>query len=218
MFTYQSFDVDITRSLSNQGLRWPERGEAGSDSGLGCNRSYVDLRALSWGDARRIFELEATLIERIEAAADPEEEYEQIEDELYEDDEGLFGLDIGVASTVAALCAAGCVTCSSCNAGAYGGHHREHYPVVAFFAKARHVEPVLLCAGEAGVGIENADGMVIAFTDDIRNMRLFAAALIRNRSALRALRDNKRNDAGTGVTKKAGTDLHELPLFRKRLG
>jgi hypothetical protein len=187
MFIGRKFEVAITRSLSNQGLRWPERGEASNERNLGCNRAYVDLRGLTWNDAQRLFELETSLIERIEAATDPDEEREQVEEELYEDDEGLFGLDIGVASTTAALCAARCITCSSCNAGAYGGSHHESYPVVAFFAKPHHVDLLLKCAEEAEIGLENAEGVVIAFASDIRNMRSFASELIRNRTKFRAV-------------------------------
>lgn len=194
MFSYPKFEVDITRSLSNQGLRWPGSGEAANERNLGCNRSYIDLRGLTWNDAQRVLELETDLVERIEAAADPDEEYRKIEDELYEDDEGLFGLDVGVAAATVALCAAKCVTCSSCNAGAYGGTHHESYPVVAFFAKREHVEPLLKCAAEAGIGLENGDGMVVAFASDIRNMRSFASALIRSRPAFQAAMRNKRNN------------------------
>jgi hypothetical protein len=198
MFTYPKFEVDIIRALSNQGLRWPGSGEAANERNLDCNRSYIDLRGLTWNDAQRVFELETDLVKRIEAAADPDEEYGKIEDELYEDDEGLFGLDIGVAAATVALCAAKCITCSSCNAGAYGGSHHESYPVVAFFAKPQHVEPLLKCAEEAGIGLENADGMVIAFASDIRNMRSFAGALIRGRATFQAVARNKRNDRSPG--------------------
>lgn len=194
MFSSQKFEVNVTRSLSSEGLRWPGRGEASNERNLGCNRAYIDLRGLTWEDAERVFELESTFIERIEAAPDPEQEYAQIEEELYEDDEGLFGLDIGVASTTVALCAAQCVTCSSCNAGAYGGNHHEEYPVVAFFAKPHHVELLLQCAEEAGIGLDNADGVVSAFASSIRNMRSFASCLMRNRAGFRAAMRKKRND------------------------
>ena len=140
-----------------------------------------------------MFDLESTLIERLEAADDPEEEYEQVEDELYDDDEGLFGLDIGVASTTVALAAARCVTCSSCNAGAFGGSHHESYPVVAFFAKPQQVELLLECAEEAGIGLENAEGIVVAYASDIRSMRSFAQALIRNSARFRAAMRHRTN-------------------------
>lgn len=188
MINYQKFEVEITRSLSRNGLRWPARGEATSEANLGCNRAYSDLRGLSWSEAARVLELGTRLIERLEAASDSDEEYDLIADELYEDDEGLFGLDIGVASTAIALSAAGCIPCSSCNAGAYGGSHYEQYPVVAFFAKPPQVDLLLRCAEEANVGIENdASGIVTAYADDIRNMRVFANALIRDKTLFRTV-------------------------------
>jgi hypothetical protein len=61
--------------------------------------------------------------------------YEIITEELYENESWLFGLDIGVASTVIALSAARCVPFSSCNGGAYGGSHHEFHLVVAFYAR-----------------------------------------------------------------------------------
>jgi hypothetical protein len=183
---YRKFDVEIARSLTS-GLRWPARDEASSERSLGCNRSYLDLRGMTWPDASRVFDLEETLIDRLEHAQDLDEEYALIEDELYDDDEGLFGLDIGVASTVIALSAAGCVPCSSCNAGAYGGTHHELYPTVAFFAKPKHINLLLQCALEANVGIENdSSGAVVVYADDIRNLRTFACALVRRKGAIRA--------------------------------
>lgn len=83
-------------------LSWPGRGEATDESGLGGNRDYIDLRSLSWSEAQRVYNLEGELIARIENGEEPDE----IEDELYEEpDHHLYGLDIGVASTVAAVSA-----------------------------------------------------------------------------------------------------------------
>jgi hypothetical protein len=210
MFNYVTFDVDITRELDARNLRWPERGEAMSESCLGGNRSYADFRGLSWTDAQRLFELETALIEKIETAVDPETEHDEIEDELCETDEGLNGLDMGVASATAALCAAGCVTCTSCNGGAFGGHHHESYPLVAFFVKAYHIAPLVSCAERAAVGLESVDGLVIAFANDIRAMRSFAAALISDRSVFRAARPKR---SGAKTRKESIPDCSALPLF-----
>ncbi|MFA6267838.1 MAG: hypothetical protein WC670_19240 [Pseudolabrys sp.] len=192
-----TFDVKITRSVARNNLRWPERGEALDESGLGCNRAYMDLRFCTWRDAKRVFDQESVLIERLEAAADLDEEYELIVEELYEEDEGLFGLDIGVASSAIALSAAGCVSCSSCNAGAYGGSHYELYPVVAFFAKAQQVDLLLQFAEEANIGLENGgSGIVVAYAGDVRNMRAFADALIRKKTDFRVAARRKRAEVG----------------------
>jgi len=126
-YSYPIFDVSIVREVDRSNLRWPERGEAADETGLGCNREYTDLRRLSWVEARRVYELESSLIYRLESATDIDDEYHAIEDELLEDYPGLYGLDIGIASTVVALSAARCVPFSSCNAGALGGRrHARH--------------------------------------------------------------------------------------------
>jgi hypothetical protein len=194
MFAHRQFDVNITRSLDGA-LRWPAPGEAADESGLGMNRQYGDLRGVSWKDAKGVFEHETTLIERLEASEDPEEECELIIEELCEHDVGLFGLDMGVASTAIALSAAGCITCTCCNAGAFGGNHAEHYPVVAFFAKPRQVNLLMECAEEAGAGLENHKGMAVVFANDVPRMRLFAAALIRQSVKFR--------DLGRGTRKRS---------------
>ncbi len=93
-------------------------------------RQYAYLRRLPWSYAKRVYDLETQIIGRLEGAGDPEEEIDQIEDELYEEDaDHLYGLDLGVASTVVALSAARCLPFSSCNAGAFGGSHLDgHSP------------------------------------------------------------------------------------------
>jgi hypothetical protein len=209
MFAHRLFDVKITRSLDGP-LRWPDPGEAADESGLGMNRSYGDLRGMSWKDAKGIFEHETSLIDRMEAADDPEEEQERITEEMYEHDVGLFGLDMGVASAAIALSAAGCITCTCCNAGAFGDGHAENYPVVAFFAKPRHVELLLKCAEEAGVGLENHEGTAIVFANDIRRMRLFATALIQQSGKFRELGRGTRKSAVKVLEQQAATSSSQL--------
>lgn len=184
MFEHVEFDVVPIRAVDPKRVGWPRRGEAGHDSALGGNRHYADLRRLSWADATRILAAERELIGRIEAAEDAEAECDLIEDELYESDEGLLGLDLGVASTVVALSAAGCVPFSSCNGAAFGGAHKEAYPLIAFFARPRAAALLLKLGEETGVGLENGDnGCLIAYANDIRRLLNLAAAIIRDRKA-----------------------------------
>jgi len=186
MVRYQKFEIEIRRVIDRNYLRWPERGEAGAERNLGCNREYQDLRGFSWRDAERVAKFESQLISRLEAVTNAEEEYEEIIDELYEDDEGLFGLDIGVAAVVVGLSAAGCIPCTSCNAGAYGGTHHEQYPLVAFFAKPTHIALLLQCAEETCVGLENDEsGIIIVYAKDIRDMLAFATALAASKKQFR---------------------------------
>jgi hypothetical protein len=189
MFRYELFDVVTERNVGAGGLRWPEGDEADDDRGLGCNREYCDLRDLEWIDAEEVFASESELISRIETAEDPERAYEDIDEESYEEPERLMGLDIGVASLVVALSAAGCVPFSSCNAGAFGGSHREWHPVVVFCARKAAIGPLLECAERAGAGlIRDESGHLIAYANDIRKMRLFTRAVMDRREEFDALK------------------------------
>jgi hypothetical protein len=191
MFTYPQFDVEVIRKVEAEQLGWPDRGEADEDSGLGCNRMYADLRGLSWGDAKKAVALERDLVKRVESAADPPGEYEKIEEDLFESDEGLWGLDLGVASVVVALSAAKCIPFSSCNGGAFGGRHQEIYPVVAFYARPQMLELLIASAEEADVGLEGGEYLV-AYANDVRKMHAFAESIIRRRSQFRAIRIGSR--------------------------
>jgi hypothetical protein len=200
IFTHTIFEVEIERNVITEHLGWPEPGAASTDSGLGLNRCYADLRRLPWSEAKRVYAREEELVARIAASDDPEEEYEIIEDELYEDPEGIYALDIGLASTVVALSAARCVPFSSCNAGAFGGSHHELYPVVAFYGRPEMLVLLLECAEVSGVGLcnENGGGLVV-YAADIRHMRAFAHALIQRRAASRALRFSRQRNIEDGL-------------------
>lgn len=193
MFTYPTFHADIIRHVVVAPMRWPAKSERGEDAALGGNRQFADLTGLAWSEAADIFEVETALIARIERAPDAEQEYELIEDELYDGDD-LCGLDIGVASAVAALSAARCIPFTSCNASSFGGNHAETYPLVGFFARSQQLELLLAAATEAQVGLENSDGgCLVVYANDVRKLRLFAAALIRERNAFDSLHLAGRN-------------------------
>lgn len=150
MFEHIHFEVEIERKVVAERLRWPTEKQARDDGGLGGNRDYYDLRGLSWSEAYDVHVAERELIKRIEQAEDPDEEYDLIEEEFTEDPSPILGLDVGVASTVAALSAARCVPFASCNGGAFGGSHHESHPLVAFCARREHVKLLLEAAEQAG--------------------------------------------------------------------
>jgi hypothetical protein len=185
MFKYPVFDVEVARKINFDDLRWPERGEAADEQGLGCNRSYMDMRGISWTTARAVFAEEAELISKIEAAAEPAEFYSDIEDEGLA---GIDGIDVGVASTVFSLSAARCIPFSSCNGGVFGGHHAEVHPVVAFFSRPPIAALLLECAEEAQSGLCNSADCLLAYADDIRAMTRFAAAITSRSKAFRKIR------------------------------
>jgi hypothetical protein len=130
---------------------------------------------------------------RLEAADDADEEYDLLQDELYEDpDPNLYGLDLGIAAAVIGLSAAKCVPASSCNAGTFGGSHHELYPLVAFYARKETVVHLLSCAEEAEIGLEGTDyGAIVAYADGVPAMRRFAASLIRSSSLFNSIEFSK---------------------------
>lgn len=128
------------------------------------------------------------MIRSIETAEDPEQAYDTLIEQLYEDPEGVYGLDLGVAGVTIALSAGRCIPFSSCNAGAFGGHHHESHPVVAFYARPEMVDLLLVCAEEAGCGLENGDGYLIVYDQTIDGLISFGGAIIAHRKEFRTLR------------------------------
>jgi len=208
MYEYLKFEVEIIRDVSKHCAYWPEARAAEDDSGLGGNRQYMDLRRMPWTEAARVNQLEEELVTRMESATDPEDEYEKIDEELYEDPEGLYGLDLGVASSVVALSAARCLPFSSCNAGAFGGSHHERYPLVAFYAREQSLGLLLECAVTSGIGlVVEETGEVVAYAADIRHMRAFANILVSKRADFRSIRSPRASHTGSRLErgKSSGT-------------
>lgn len=169
--------VDKVREIKIDELWWPDKRQAAR--GLAGNKEYRDFRGFAWEDADRILTFEEDLVNRIENSGDPDGTYQEALDELYEDDEGLLGIDIGVAGVVLSLSVAGCIPFTSCNGGVYGDHHREHYLLVGFYAHPRVVPILLKAAIEADIGL-TGKGEVFAYSDTVRSMLTFARSLLKN--------------------------------------
>lgn len=200
-FNYPTFDVEIVRQVNPNDLFLPEPWECTDDRNLGCNREYVDMRDYSWEDVQRVIELEERNIRHIEESPDPDvigsfTVAAEAEEDWDEEDRDLaelflaeeFGpavdLDLGIASTAAALSAAGCIPYISCNAGAFRGWHQEKYPSVDFYATPEAITLLLKCAEKADVGLEHifeAYNPLTVYADDIRKMRDFANALLEHK-------------------------------------
>lgn len=186
------FDVPIERK-SVSGLAWPEEDRLETDSGLGGNRQYVDLRDCDWDDYEEAAACEADLIARLEGLEDDEARSELIEAwESYDDPDvdifALMGLDIGVASVVVALSASGCAPCTSCNGGAFGDGHHESHPLVVFFCRQALAPLLLECAEETDVGLVGAEGGLMVYSRTIGAMRAFGAALHRRRDEIHVIK------------------------------
>jgi hypothetical protein len=184
------FELDIERSVDLKALGWPERGAARAE-GFGGNRNYGDLRGCSWEEAQRILEIEQAILARLESATDFADVLDRVNkelDELYDEgDSVLFGLDIGVASTVISLSAARCIPFSSCNGGSFGEHHHESFPLVTFFAKPEWIPAITDAAEEANAGLCNS-GEALAVYAQIKDMLALARGLMARRALFRNLR------------------------------
>jgi hypothetical protein len=109
--------------------------EADESGYLAGNQMYQDLRGYGWLDVAHTLEVERRLIAQLQGAADLEAEAARIYDErldCFEPSDGLWGLDIGVASATIALSALGAIPVGSCNAGGFGGHHQGAIPMSPF--------------------------------------------------------------------------------------
>lgn len=186
------------RCVNLASLVWPPEEEADDESGLGCNRDYQDLRHLTVDHVRLYLDLERQIIERIARGEDPEDVIDDVEANapMPENPElqlefllrgGLmFGLDLGVASTVAALAALGCAPFSSCNGAAFGGTHVSDHPYVAFHAQPHHLPALIAAAEKADAGLGNdaiGAGAVLVYADDVETMRRFAQHLAESTTA-----------------------------------
>lgn len=199
IFEHKTFSVDIAEDISLDRLRWPLLGEAGHDAGLGLNREYQDLRGASWKSAKMALEEERRVILQIETSLNPEVIYDDYEDERFAEGEDLlFGLDIGVASTVLSLSAARCIPFSSCNGAAFFGHHKERHPLVAFFARREALPLLSQAANESNAGLSsNEYGELIVYSNHIRSMLSFSTAIIKRSKEFRALKFTKGQNGQT---------------------
>jgi hypothetical protein len=141
--------------------------EADESGYLAGNQMYQDLRGYDWLDVARTLEVERRLIAQLQGSADLEAEAARIDDErldCFEPSEGLWGLDIGVASATIALSALGAIPVGSCNAGGFGGQHQGAYPYVSFFLRGALPEFVISISRAASVGLRSdADGLAQIF-------------------------------------------------------
>jgi hypothetical protein len=158
----QSLDVDRLLELSETAAI-----EADESGYLAGNQMYQDLRGYGWLDVAHTLDVEHRLIAQLQGTADLEAEAARIDDDrldCFEPSDGLWGLDIGVASATIALSALGAIPVGSCNAGGFGGHHQGAYPYVSFFLGGAPPEFVVSISRTASVGLRSdADGLAQIF-------------------------------------------------------
>lgn len=164
--------VDLTQ------LGWPPDSDLASEDHF--VRGYIDMRGLTWDDANEALNLERELLAcgagNLAAAEEAVSDEEQFD---------LYGLDVGVASSVAALSAANCTQIASCNGGV--GHHESH-PLVAFYCRKGRVRDILKAAELAGCGLVNGDsGLLVLYAVHVDAFMCFAEKLIEMRDSLKPL-------------------------------
>lgn len=169
-----SDELAIVRLVDKLRLGWPTEDVASSEDGAFGNHAYVDLRGATWEEARETLDGEQRLLGELEEYFEDDANYVELA-------EILGGLDLGTASVVMALSAAGCVPVSSCNGER--GHHEWH-PAVAFFSPPALLPDLLGAAADAGCGLENYDlGTVIVYGREVAQLVAFATELIRRQPA-----------------------------------
>jgi len=175
-------EVDLRIVVNPRGMVWPSEGEfrGWEKDGAMANHSFVDLRDLDREEAESILEDEWELVEAAakEIASTPEEFLDRFDaleryDEYVSDHPELSGIDLGVASAVAALSVIGCAPFSSC-AG-----HGGNAPHVVFYARRKHVAVLKAAAraGRAGL-VNNDEGRLEVFGASIMIMLRFAEQLL----------------------------------------
>jgi len=187
-------DVIIKLSVNLSELSWP--GESALATEEYFVRGYQDMRGLTWDDACETLKLEKKLIDRYPGdLSDAEESVFEKE----EDVSGLYGLDLGIVSTVVALSAAGCAPVASCNGAS--GHH-EAYPLVAFCCRKGRVRDILKATEIANCGLYNGEsGALVVYGGNVKTLMKFAEVLIAQRESLKPL-SNPNQKSIRGQSKK----------------
>lgn len=178
------YPVEIVRRLDGalEQITADELEAAEEEGFLAGNAQFFQLGPVTRADLATAIAVEEGLIARIAAAEDLDTAAQEIEEErlaAFDDVEALWGLDIGVASAVAAAVALGGTPFASCNAGGFGGHHSAAHPHVALYLNSDVAERFLLVARQAGVGLISPAGHGLLYADRDLALLEFARATLR---------------------------------------
>lgn len=134
-------DVDLRIDVDVRELRVLTADEV--EYGWTINREYAYMGQLSWEEVRHVIEVESAALATADRRSATAEEFEQacekLSDDLLED---LGGLDLGAASAVTALSAAGFISAYSCRGHPAGYRYNggSKHPAILTAADARHFE------------------------------------------------------------------------------
>ena len=169
--------VVARRQVDPRQLGWLNGRRAETRSSFPANRDYVDLRGRTLAQLEAQLALEDAGWARLAADAYSPRALAEAE-QMQRLSPGAPMLDFGIASTVVAVSALGCVPVMSCRGRSLGAHaHRYLAPMATFYARGTHV-PVLLRAAEAAdVSLVNTGAKLEVYSEDLRKMHAFATAL-----------------------------------------
>lgn len=169
--------VIARRHVDPKQLGWLTGKRAESRPNFPANRDYIDLRGMTLADLDAELDLEQrgyALLEAQDYAPPAVEEA----DRLQRQSATVPQLDFGIATTVVALSAFGCVPVMSCRGRSLGAHgHQFPAPMVTFYARKAVVAALLAAAESADVSLVNSAAKLEAYSEDLRRMRAFAIAL-----------------------------------------
>lgn len=205
-------DISVERSVDPSLIRWPMKDILSGQEGENVNRLFFNLAGMPWPTVEKVIQYEEQSLARIESGGEEEEEDESEDEDWdeWEDPKHLFGLDLGVASAVAALSAANCFPVSSCT-GESG--HNAPPPTVLFRSRVARVPDVIEAAEEADCGLINNYDSLELYAAHVRNLVEFARALLKRRRHLRPLYHRGRGSRVSRLRQRRMVIKSQLPLL-----
>ncbi len=168
------------RAVDPRLLGWLDGRRAATRPNFPANHDYVDLRGFTAAHVDTVLEEERAGYEVLAAADDDARAIASVDRARLASALAPM-LDFGIASTVLALSALGCVPVMSCRGRALGAHpHQYPAPMATFYARKAHVAALLEAAEAADISIVNSGGKLEVYSEDLRKMHAFAAALRRH--------------------------------------
>jgi len=165
------------RAVDIRELGWLTGRRAETRPNFPANRDYVDLRGRTLAELDAQLDLERRAYALLEAQDYAAQAIAQA-DRMQSRSPTVPMLDFGIASTVVALSALGCVPVMSCRGRSLGPHaHQFPAPMTTFYVRKSHVPALLAATEAAGVWLVNSDAKLEVYSEDVRKMHAFAAAL-----------------------------------------
>jgi hypothetical protein len=166
--------------------------------GFAMVRDYEHLEAFSWSDVDEGLRAERSALDRAARDAPTERDFEDLlvaaEDEVFDDegdgDQTWFGLDVGAAGLVLALCAALGVTFYSCRGHVPGSRHEAPYPQVGVVLDRERAAIVARLSAETSCGFQSDDeGKLWVLGRSVDDLNRLGSAIFSNRAEFDALPD-----------------------------